>query len=526
MHYEAPADGTLAPQFVIEEIDRVTGGEALIVTDVGQHQMWSTLYYHYSFPRQWISSGGLGTMGFGLPAAIGAKLGRPDKTVIDVSGDGGFQMTMQELATAVNYDVPIVVAILNNGYLGMVRQWQDLFWNKRYAHLHRGAARFRPAGRGLRSQGPAGDRGRGGGRRPARGDRRRTADGDRLQGRPRGERVSDGAGRPGDQRDDRRQGDAPDAGEEAMKHTLSVLVENKPGVLTRVSGLFARRGFNIQSLAVGESEDPRLSRMTITIDGAEHPIDQVTKQLHKLINVVKIRDLDPGNTVTAELMLIKVAAEGDKRNDVLQIAEIFKAKIVDVERRSVVLRVVGAGDKLEALLEMLQPIGVLEVTRTGMIAMGGARLSDGAGIIGRRCGHARHRGAVALPDQLPRRRLRRRRRPRVHVRLQPRRHLERVVELRWRSACAPAYGIWRQVGPGRFEARYEFYPTRAPNVLDDLTAGGGWLAAGRGIFSETITVSDDGESFASAIRYEAFDRAGDPVGGGGAGTGQGVRLRF
>lgn len=90
----------------------------------------------------------------------------------------------------------------------------------------------------------------------------------------------------------------------------------------------------------------------------------------------------------------------------------------------------------------------------------------------------------------------------------------------------PAYGIWRQVGPGRFEARYEFYPTRAPAALDDLTAGGGWLAAGRGIFSETITVSDDGESFASTIRYEALDRAGDPVAGGGSGTGQGVRLRF
>jgi acetolactate synthase I/III small subunit len=158
-----------------------------------------------------------------------------------------------------------------------------------------------------------------------------------------------------------------------MKHTLSVLVENKPGVLTRVAGLFARRGFNIESLAVGESEDPNLSRMTITIDGAEHPIDQVTKQLHKLINVVKIRDLDPQNTVAAELMLIKVAAEGEKRTDVLQIAEIFKAKIVDVERRSLVLRAVGAGDKLEALLEMLQPIGVLEVTRTGIIAIGRGR---------------------------------------------------------------------------------------------------------------------------------------------------------
>ena len=158
-----------------------------------------------------------------------------------------------------------------------------------------------------------------------------------------------------------------------MKHTLSVLVENKPGVLTRVAGLFARRGFNIQSLAVGESEDPNLSRMTITIDGAEHPIDQVTKQLHKLINVVKIRDLEPQYTVASELMLIKVAAEGEKRNDVLQIAEIFKAKIVDVERRSLVLRVVGAGDKLEALLALLQPIGVLEVTRTGMIAIGRGR---------------------------------------------------------------------------------------------------------------------------------------------------------
>jgi len=133
LHYEDPTDGTLAPQFVIQEIDRVTAHDAVVCTDVGQHQMWATQYYTYTFPRQFISSGGLGTMGFGLPASIGAKIGRPDVTVVDISGDGGFQMTMQELATAVNYDVPVVVCILNNGYLGMVRQWQDLFWNKRYS---------------------------------------------------------------------------------------------------------------------------------------------------------------------------------------------------------------------------------------------------------------------------------------------------------------------------------------------------------------------------------------------------------
>ena len=158
-----------------------------------------------------------------------------------------------------------------------------------------------------------------------------------------------------------------------MKHTLSILVENKPGVLTRVAGLFARRGFNIESLAVGLSEDQRLSRITIVIDGDEHPVDQVTKQLHKLINVIKIRDLDPANQVSAELLLVRVAGEGEKRTEALQIAEIFKAKIVDVDRRQLTLRVVGTNDKVEALLELLQPLGVLEVVRTGTIAMGRGR---------------------------------------------------------------------------------------------------------------------------------------------------------
>ena len=158
-----------------------------------------------------------------------------------------------------------------------------------------------------------------------------------------------------------------------MKHILSVLVENKPGVLTRISGLFARRGFNIESLVVGESEDPRLSRMTITIDGDEHPVDQVTKQLHKLINVVKIRDLDPESMVARELALMRVAADGEKRTEVLQLADIFKAKVVDVDRKTLTLEVTASPDTMAALEKLLQPIGLIEIVRTGIVAIGRGR---------------------------------------------------------------------------------------------------------------------------------------------------------
>jgi len=127
-------DDVLRPQFVIEKIQELTKGDAIIATEVGQNQMWACLFYQHTHPRTWISSGGLGTMGFGLPAAIGAQLGRPEKVVFDIAGDGSIQMNIQELATAVQNKLPVKIAILNNGYLGMVRQWQELFYNKRYSH--------------------------------------------------------------------------------------------------------------------------------------------------------------------------------------------------------------------------------------------------------------------------------------------------------------------------------------------------------------------------------------------------------
>jgi acetolactate synthase-1/3 small subunit len=157
------------------------------------------------------------------------------------------------------------------------------------------------------------------------------------------------------------------------KHILSILVENKPGVLTRIAGLFARRGFNIDTLAVGPTDDERVSRVTLTLDGALHPIDQVTKQLHKLVNVLKIRDLEPGETVSRELALFKVTADGAARAEVLQMVEIFRGKIVDVTKRSVIVEVTGTHDKVEAFEKLVRPFGLIEMARTGEIAISRGR---------------------------------------------------------------------------------------------------------------------------------------------------------
>ena len=123
----------IQPQNVVQSIYRITRGDAIVVTDVGQHQMWAAQHYLFDRPRRWITSGGLGTMGFGLPAALGAQVALPDDLVVVISGDGSFEMTLQELSTAQMYGLPVKVVILNNGYLGMVRQWQELFWDGRYA---------------------------------------------------------------------------------------------------------------------------------------------------------------------------------------------------------------------------------------------------------------------------------------------------------------------------------------------------------------------------------------------------------
>ncbi len=154
-----------------------------------------------------------------------------------------------------------------------------------------------------------------------------------------------------------------------MKHTLAVLVENKHGVLTRVAGLFSRRGYNIDSLAVGVTEDPSISRMTIVVRGDDQVLEQVVKQLNKLIDVIRVTDIESGESVGRELTLIKVAADVNNRSEIIQIVDIFRARIVDVSAKSLIIEVTGDEDKIKAIEKLLKPFGIKELARTGKIAL-------------------------------------------------------------------------------------------------------------------------------------------------------------
>ena len=153
------------------------------------------------------------------------------------------------------------------------------------------------------------------------------------------------------------------------RHTLSVLVENKPGVLARIAGLFSRRGFNIDSLAVGPTEHDEVSRMTIVVNVEDSPLEQVTKQLNKLVEVIKVVELDGAASVSRELLLVKVRADASSRGQVLEVVQLFRAKVVDVTTDAVTVQVVGNQDKLEDFLRIVEPFGVRELVQSGMVAV-------------------------------------------------------------------------------------------------------------------------------------------------------------
>ena len=153
-----------------------------------------------------------------------------------------------------------------------------------------------------------------------------------------------------------------------MNHIISVLVENKAGVLAKISGLFSRRGYNIESLAVGPTDDEKISRITLSVNAEEHSIEQIIKQLYKLINVIKIQELDPSNIVERELVLIKVNADSKTRPEILEIVTVFRANIVDVAKKTIMIEITGNSRKVKGLEDLLRPFGILELVRTGKIA--------------------------------------------------------------------------------------------------------------------------------------------------------------
>ena len=154
-----------------------------------------------------------------------------------------------------------------------------------------------------------------------------------------------------------------------MRHTLAVLVENNPGVLAKVSNLFSRRGYNIESLVVSQTEDKTISRMTIVVEGDEKVIEQVTKQLHKLVDVIKVNDLTNDDIVSRQLLLVRVAADRENRGEIIQLMDIFRARIIDIGRRSLIIEATGDESKIEAIIKSLQPFGIQEIVKTGISAM-------------------------------------------------------------------------------------------------------------------------------------------------------------
>lgn len=360
----------IKPQAVIETLWRLTKGDAYVTSDVGQHQMFAALYYPFDKPRRWINSGGLGTMGFGLPAALGVKMALPEETVVCVTGDGSIQMNIQELSTALQYELPVLVVNLNNRYLGMVKQWQDMIYSGRHSqsymqslpdfvrlaeayghvgiqisHPHELESKLSEALEQVRNN------------RLVFVDV--TVDGSehvypmQIRGGGMDEMWLSKTER-----------------NLIMRRILSVLLENESGALSRVIGLFSQRGYNIESLTVAPTDDPTLSRMTIQTVGDEKVLEQIEKQLHKLVDVLRVSELGQGAHVEREIMLVKIQASGYGRDEVKRNTEIFRGQIIDVTPSLYTVQLAGTSDKLDAFLASIRDVAkIVEVARSGVVGL-------------------------------------------------------------------------------------------------------------------------------------------------------------
>ena len=356
----------IKPQSVVETLWEVTGGDAFVTSDVGQHQMWAAQYYPFDKPRRWINSGGLGTMGVGLPYAMGVQMANPGATVACITGEGSIQMNIQELATCKQYHLTPKIILLNNRFLGMVRQWQEIDYGSRYSESYMDslpdfeklAEAYGHVGMHIEKPGDVE-----GALREAFAMKDRLVFMNFITDQQR-ERVADGQGRQGPVRNAARLGGP------VMRHIISVLLENEAGALSRVVGLFSARGYNIETLTVAPTEDATLSRMTIVTTGSDDIIEQITKHLNRLIEVVKVVDLTEGQHIERELMLIKVRAVGKEREEMKRTADIFRGRIIDVTEKTYTIELTGAKSKLDAFIDAIDRASILETVRTGGSGIG------------------------------------------------------------------------------------------------------------------------------------------------------------
>jgi hypothetical protein len=390
----------IKPQFVLQKLYELTKGDAFVTSDVGQHQMWVAQYYKFDKPRRWINSGGLGTMGFGLPAAMGVKLANPDATIVCVTGEASIQMCIQELSTCKQYHLPIKVVNLNNRYMGMVRQWQEFFYGNRYAESYMDAlpdfVKLAEAyGHvGLKIEKPGDVEGA-----LKEALKQRIASCSWTHHRSDRERVSNDPGGKGPDGDDPGGGAMSAAGppkarivpprgaasdavlrawglisheahplHPGRKRSRRAVADFRAFLRARLQHRVADRGADRGRHDVADDDRHR---------GSDDVIEQITKQLNKLVDVVKVVDLTEGNHIERELMLVKVRAAGKDREEMKRLADIFRGNILDVTDKSYTIELTGTGVKLDAFLQAIEPGVILETVRTGASGIGrGERYCD------------------------------------------------------------------------------------------------------------------------------------------------------
>ena len=360
----------LLPEYCIKGIYDITAGDATVVTGVGQHQMWAALHFISKGPNNFISSGGLGQMGFGLPAGIGVQVARPDQTVWVIDGDGSFQMSMQELAVVRQENLPLKIAVINNGHLGMVRQWQERLYDKRYIAtplsgpdiVKIAEAYDIPALRIIKKEMI----------RPAILRAMQHKGSFLLDFQVEQEENVHPWVMPA----------IPASKPEGVQQesvgpktrVLQALVKNQSGVLEEITSLYRRRGFNLRSVTVGPCEQPGLSRMTIVVEtnGNEQRLEQVSKQVRKLISVRKVVDVTDQSFISRETVLIEVNAKSTgQRQALFEQLETFGAKVADINPRSVFIEVTGEVETVEKFSQHLQALNfkIAAQVRSGLIAL-------------------------------------------------------------------------------------------------------------------------------------------------------------